>query len=114
VGMADGEGITVANAESDKYPVQQLPSDPWVPVGRGSDHRWSGYFQCGYKGVFEYAKEQKLLPSDVLARGLPGLRVMVCRTPATENSKTTSDGSSTLHRWLRRRPGSESSPDRLP
>jgi N-acetylgalactosamine kinase len=77
VGMADGEGITVANAESEKYPVHQLPSDPWVPVGRGSDHRWSGYFHCGYKGVFEYAKEEKLLPSDVLARGLPGLRVMV-------------------------------------
>jgi N-acetylgalactosamine kinase len=79
VGRGDGteNGITLCNTDSERFPMRMLSADPSQEIGQGGAHDWSGYFLCGYRGVFDVARRDRLLPESVLTKGLPGLRVMV-------------------------------------
>ena len=35
-----------------KFGTEEFDSDPSTPLDRTGGHRWSHYFQCGYKGAF--------------------------------------------------------------
>eukprot|EP00953_Heterococcus_sp_UTEX-ZZ885_P006850 4183-Heterococcus_DN1.PRE.2 len=100
-----GGVIKLANTDA-RFPTREVSADPQAAVGGASGHDWSGYFQCGYKlccssdsisvavnstsfamwllhhallqqGVFDHARTEQLLSDEVLAKGLPGLRVLV-------------------------------------
>ncbi|CAM9702522.1 unnamed protein product [Chrysoparadoxa australica] len=68
--------LHLANTEPN-FPCRRCPSSPSSPLGYdGGDegaHDWSGYFQCGYKGVMDLAAARGVETGN----GLPGLKVMV-------------------------------------
>ena len=61
--------VTVANLD-EEFPTESFPVDPSHGIDRDGGHRWSHYFQCGYKGCFD-----SLATTDASGGGKPGQHV---------------------------------------
>ena len=84
VGAEGSKVCKVANTNA-RFATEEFSTDPSVALDRAGGHRWSHYFQCGYKGAFVTSetvqsatslKELNVFPETSKAEAKP-LRVVV-------------------------------------